>query len=276
MADNQINMINLNEIFQDVKTDQIGRLLNETKDSKTCMWYLICALDGMNDNELLKLAGCTIPQIKEARSDYLMKKYRGNDPMFAEVQDLKNEVKEIVSENKAVRSSIEAGLEQAIRDQITISNQLIKSKDEMIEVLKYQKVDLQRQNEQMKSKVIQLENQKKKNNPVGKYVEEPRVQNRKKETNMNDIITEKIQTEEVRTGLVKRMQRYFFAVPDTRKFIETYLNNESLSVDQKEYLLSCLESGMSMKEIENIFSEKLSVDQMKRLNAIVQNRRNKK
>ena len=276
MADNQINMINHNEIFQDVKTDQIGRLLNETKDSKTCMWYLICALDGMNDNELLKLAGCTIPQIKEARSDYLMKKYRGNDPMFAEVQDLKNEVKEIVSENKAVRSSIEAGLEQAIRDQITISNQLIKSKDEMIEVLKYQKVDLQRQNEQMKSKVIQLENQKKKNNPVGKYVEEPRVQNRKKETNMNDIITEKIQTEEVRTGLVKRMQRYFFAVPDTRKFIETYLNNESLSVDQKEYLLSCLESGMSMKEIENIFSEKLSVDQMKRLNAIVQNRRNKK
>ena len=100
MADNQINMINLNEIFQDVKTDQIGRLLNETKDSKTCMWYLICALDGMNDNELLKLAGCTIPQIKEARSNYLMKKYRGNDPMFAEVQDLKNEVKEIVSENK--------------------------------------------------------------------------------------------------------------------------------------------------------------------------------
>ena len=276
MADNQINMINLNEIFQDVKTDQIRQLLNETKDSKTCMWYLMCALDGMNDNELLKLAGCTIPQIKDARSDYLMKKYRGNDPMFAEVQDLKNEVKEIVSENKAVRSSIEAGLEQAIRDQITISNQLIKSKDEMIEVLKYQKVDLQRQNEQMKSKVIQLENQKKKNNPVGKYVEEPRVQNRKKETNMNDIITEKIQTEEVRTGLAKRMQRYFFAVPDTRKFIETYLNNESLSVDQKEYLLSCLESGMSMKEIENIFSEKLSVDQMKRLNAIVQNRRNKK
>ena len=262
-------MINLNEIFQDVKTDQIGRLLNETKDSKTCMWYLICALDGMNDNELLKLAGCTIPQIKEARSNYLMKKYRGNDPMFAEVQDLKNEVKEIVSENKKVRSSIEAELEHAIKN-------LIDSKDEMIKLLKYQKVDLQRQIEQMKSKVIQLENQKKETSSDEKTVEESRVENRKKETNMNDIITEKIQTEEARTGLAKRMQRYFFAVPDTRKFIETYLNNESLSVDQKEYLLSCLESGMSMKEIENIFSEKLSVDQMKRLNAIVQNRRNKK
>lgn len=41
-------MINLNEIFQDVKTDQIRQLLNETKDSKTCMWYLMCALDGIN------------------------------------------------------------------------------------------------------------------------------------------------------------------------------------------------------------------------------------
>lgn len=269
MADNQINMINLNEIFQDVKTDQIRQLLNETKDSKTCMWYLMCALDGMNDNELLKLAGCTIPQIKEARSEYLKKKYCGNNTMFAEVQNLKNEVKEIAYESKAVRSSIEAELEHAIKN-------LIDSKDEMIKLLKYQKVDLQRQIEQMKSKVIQLENQKKEKNPDEKPVEESRVQNRKKETNMNDIITEKIQTEEVRTGLAKRMQRYFFAVPDTRKFIETYLNNESLSVDQKEYLLSCLESGMSMKEIENIFSEKLSVDQMKRLNAIVQNRRKKK
>ena len=143
-------------------------------------------------------------------------------------------------------------------------------------LLKYQKVDLQRQIEQMKSKVIQLENQKKERSSDEKTVEESRVENRKKETNMNDIITEKIQTEEARTGLAKRMHRYFFAVPDTRKFIETYLNNENLSADQKEYLLSCLETGMSMKEIENIFSEKLSVDQMKRLNAIVQNRRNKK
>ena len=65
MADNQINMINLNEIFQDVKTDQIRQLLNETKDSKTCMWYRMCALDGMNDNELLQLAGYTIPQIMQ-------------------------------------------------------------------------------------------------------------------------------------------------------------------------------------------------------------------
>ena len=51
MGENKINTINLNDIFQDVKTDLIGNLLNETKDSKKCMWYLICALDGMGDQE---------------------------------------------------------------------------------------------------------------------------------------------------------------------------------------------------------------------------------
>ena len=34
MGESQVNMINLNEIFQDVKSDLIGQLLNESKDSK--------------------------------------------------------------------------------------------------------------------------------------------------------------------------------------------------------------------------------------------------
>ena len=68
MGENKINTINLNDIFQDVKTDLIGNLLNETKDSKKCMWYLICALDGMGDQEILELSGYTIPQIQDARN----------------------------------------------------------------------------------------------------------------------------------------------------------------------------------------------------------------
>ena len=62
MGENKINTINLNDIFQDVKTDLIGNLLNETKDSKKCMWYLICALERRGDQEILELSGYTIPQ----------------------------------------------------------------------------------------------------------------------------------------------------------------------------------------------------------------------
>lgn len=131
MGESKVSMINLNEIFQDVKSDLIGKLLNETKDSKTCMWYLMCALDGMPDKEILELAGFTIPQIQAARTEFLMKKYQGNSPVYSEVQKLKSQVKEIVQENRDVRSSIEKGLDKAIQEQIEKSNQLIEAKFHM-------------------------------------------------------------------------------------------------------------------------------------------------
>ena len=58
------------------------------------------------------------------------------------------------------------------------------------------------------------------------------------------------------------MKKYFFSTTDTRKFIEKYLNNDKLSDEQKEYLLECLESGMSVKEMDSFASEHLSVDQI--------------
>lgn len=108
MGENKINTINLNDIFQDVKTDLIGKLLNDTKDSKTCMWYLICALDGMSDQEILELSGYTIPQIQTARNEFLMKKYQGNREVYQEVLRIKSQVNDVVQENREVRSSIEA------------------------------------------------------------------------------------------------------------------------------------------------------------------------
>lgn len=69
------------------------------------------------------------------------------------------------------------------------------------------------------------------------------------------------------------MKKYFFSTTDTRKFIEKYLNNDKLSDEQKEYLLECLESGMSVKEMDSFASEHLSVDQMKRLSSLYRKRK---
>ena len=159
MGENKINTINLNDIFQDVKTDLIGNLLNETKDSKKCMWYLICALDGMGDQEILELSGYTIPQIQDARTKFLKQKYQAKTSLSNEIQMLKKQVMDVVKENRDVRSSVEAGLDKAIQEQIEKSNKLIEAKDEMITMINMQKVDLQRQNEELKVKVNELEKQ---------------------------------------------------------------------------------------------------------------------
>lgn len=95
MGESKVSMINLNEIFQDVKSDLIGKLLNETKDSKTCMWYLMCALDGMPDKEILELAGFTIPQIQAARTEFLMKNTRETVQYTVKSRNLKARLKRL-------------------------------------------------------------------------------------------------------------------------------------------------------------------------------------
>lgn len=284
MGENKINTINLNDIFQDVKTDLIGKLLNDTKDSKTCMWYLICALDGMSDQEILELSGYTIPQIQTARNEFLMKKYQGNREVYKEVLRIKSQVNDVVQENREVRSSIEAGLDKAIQEQIEKANRLIDAKDDMLDLLKIQLKELQGENEKLKAKVNHLENQQtERTTIVQQRMAENNVLSKSESTEKKtlqepaesdlEVVKTEIRSSEMKEGLGKRIRKYFFSNIDLKRFIEKYLNNENLTEEQKEYMIECLESGMSLKDMDKFFSENLSVEQMKRLNSIIKNRR---
>ena len=284
MGESKVNTLNLNDIFQDVKTDMIGKLLNDTKDSKKCLWYLICALDGMDENDIVELANHTIPQIQTARNEFLMKKYQGNREVYKEVLRIKSQVNDVVQENREVRSSIEAGLDKAIQEQIEKSNRLIDAKDDMVDLLKIQLKELQGENEKLKAKVNHLENQQSErttivqqrmteNNALSKSEStEKKTLQEPAESDFEMVKTE-IHSSEMKEGLGKRIRKYFFSNIDSKRFIEKYLNNENLTEEQKEYMIECLESGMSLKDMDKFFSEKLSVEQMKRLNSIIKNRR---
>lgn len=284
MGESKVNTINLNDIFQDVKTDMIGKLLNDTKDSKKCLWYLICALDGMNENDIVELANHTIPQIQTARNEFLMKKYQGNREVYKEVLRIKSQVNDVVQENREVRSSIEAGLDKAIQEQIEKANRLIDAKDDMLDLLKIQLKELQGENEKLKAKVNHLENQQSERTTiVQQRMTENNVLSKSESTEKKtlqepaesdlEVVKTEIRSSEMKEGLGKRIRKYFFSNIDSKRFIEKYLNNENLTEEQKEYMIECLESGMSLKDMDKFFSEKLSVEQMKRLNSIIKNRR---
>ena len=284
MGESKVNTLNLNDIFQDVKTDMIGKLLNDTKDSKKCLWYLICALDGMDENDIVELAERTIPQIQTARNEFLMKKYQGNREVYKEVLRIKSQVNDVVQENREVRSSIEAGLDKAIQEQIEKSNRLIDAKDDMVDLLKIQIKELQGENEKLKAKVNHLENQKtERTTIVQQRMTENNVLSKSESTEKKtlqepaesdlEVVKTEIRSSEMKEGLGKRIRKYFFSNLDSKRFIEKYLNNENLTEEQKEYMFECLESGMSLKDMDKFFSENLSVAQMKRLNSIIKNRR---
>lgn len=284
MGESKVNTLNLNDIFQDVKTDMIGKLLNDTKDSKKCLWYLICALDGMDENDIVELAERTIPQIQTARNEFLMKKYQGNREVYKEVLRIKSQVNDVVQENREVRSSIEAGLDKAIQEQIEKSNRLIDAKDDMVDLLKIQIKELQGENEKLKAKINHLENQQtERTTIVQQRMTENNVLSKSESTEKKtlqepaesdlEVVKTEIRSSEMKEGLGKRIRKYFFSNIDSKRFIEKYLNNENLTEEQKEYMIECLESGMSLKDMDKFFSEKLSVEQMKRLNSIIKNRR---
>ena len=69
---------------------------------------------------------------------------------------------------------------------------------------------------------------------------------------------------EPKQGL-KRMLAYKRKTTDTKKFIEEYIQNDRMNEEQKEYLLQCLEEGLTLKEIEAFASADLPVDIMRRL-----------
>ena len=83
---------------------------------------------GMGDQEILELSGYTIPQIQDARTKFLKQKYQAKTSLSNEIQMLKKQVMDVVKENRDVRSSVEAGLDKAIQEQIEKSNKLIEAK----------------------------------------------------------------------------------------------------------------------------------------------------
>ena len=74
----------------------------------------------------------------------LKEKYEASDELKNTVKLLKKQVADDLKESKAVRESIEVGLEQALKEQTEAQKELIASKDEMIALLRKQLVEAER------------------------------------------------------------------------------------------------------------------------------------
>lgn len=183
---------------------------------------------------------------------------------------------------KAVQYSRKAGLDKAIQEQIEKSNKLIEAKDEMITMINMQKVDLQRQNEELKAKVNELEKQSisvvaATSNPADRKDAEIQIEKKLSEEenieNKIEVRREEIQLEERKKSIGKRIRNYLFPSTDTKKFIGKYLENDKMTKEQKDYLLECLESGVGIKEMSEFAFENLTVEQMERLRKINEKRK---
>lgn len=254
---------------------EIMELLQQTADDLTRMWLVLCLVDGMDQDLVGKLAGINISKIQIERNEYLKEKYMKSDVLFRKVENLKKEVADELQESRTVRKSIEQGLEEALKQQMKAQEELIASKDDMIGILRRQVVDLERKQRKVTTEQSP-QNQKEQNETLQKgqsQVQEAvdsagtasRMERRSETMEGTMISGMELQWRPEPKQSIRRMLAYKRKTTDAKKFIEEFIQNDQMNEEQKEYLLQCLEEGLTVREIEMFASADLSVDIMRRL-----------
>lgn len=270
MKNSQIREFHM-KVARSVRADPgIADLLQQTKDDFTRMWLIVCLLDGMDKESMLELAGVNISEIQTARNEYLKKKYVQQDALYQTVGSLKKQVAEELKESREIRASIEQGLDEALKQQVKTQEELVASKDEMIAMLKKQNVELERRLYQMnqgKSHQSSGIPERIEKNVMKESGNESETSKKQRTAVSKDTIQEEteVQTIPQPKKSLKRFLAYTRENKDIKRFIQEFIKTDKMNDEQKEYLLQCLEEGLSVKEMEVFASADLPVEIMRRL-----------
>ena len=197
----------------------------------------------------------TIPKIRKERQDYLVSVYSDLDDVNQKVEKLKKEAQEVFAESRELKDAIMANLETALNKQSAAQEETIRTKDSMIELLK--------------ARVAQLEAELKEKGNVPNFGTDKVLERIPNETAQSKRTAQNNKSEQpIETGIFAEGRRVWLKrrrQTEVKHFIDSYIKNEKLSDEQKDFLLTCLEEGMPTSEVAEFASPNLSLDVMKRL-----------
>ena len=239
-------------------------ILEQTEDWIVREWIYICALEGMNEKQLKELQTASVRKIQKNRREFLQEKFSSADgTLQKEVEQLQLEVQQVAKDSRDVRRAIEEGLKDALEKQAAAQEEALRATKSLLNVKEQEVQDLKKKNESLICKIRQIEQESV----------------CPKETNEEKMETQTIEREESTGGYGKK-EKQEFSLPgflfrrkkesEIRKFIETYLQGTSFNEEQKEYLLQCLEEGMSVKAVEKFAIPGIDVSMMQRLKQLQQ------
>ena len=242
----------------------ILEILEQTEDWIVREWLYICAMEGMNETQLKTLQTASVRKIQKNRKDFLQEKFSSADgALQKEVEQLQLEVQQVAKDSRDVRSAIEEGLKDALEKQAAAQEEALRATKSLLAVKEQEVQDLKKKNDSLSCKIRQVEQESV----------------CPKETNEEKMETQTIEREESAGGYGKKGKQEF-SLPgflfrrkkesEIRKFIETYLQGTSFNEEQNEYLLQCLEEGMSVKAVEKFAIPGIDVSMMQRLKQLQQ------
>lgn len=206
------------------------KVLESVQEWTVREWLYVCALDGIDLKEFLGALGkskVTAEQIKKKRTEFLKKRLSGTETVtMQDLRNLKDEVKSACEESRKVRNAVTKMIKSnEAADIQSAAQEQIAEKEAII-------ADLKSKNSELEEKIRENKNK----------TEEPE----QKKRWWSSIF-------------------FFKRAGETQKFVEKYLQDDRFSLEQIEFLLECIESGMRIRDIEKFAIPGVSVEVMRRL-----------
>ena len=209
-------------------SDADMKVLESVQEWTVREWLYVCALDGINLKEFLGSFGkskVTAEQIKKKRTESLKKRLSGTETVT--MQDLRNLKDEVKSACEESRK---------VRNAVT---KMIQSNEA---------ADIQSAaQEQIAEKEAIIADLKSKNSELEEKIRENKTEEPEQKKRWWSSVF------------------FFKRSREPQKFVEKYLQDDRFSLEQIEFLLECIESGMRSRDIEKFAIPGVSVEVMRRL-----------
>lgn len=233
---------------------EVIEYVNSIEEGSVGEWIYLCALDGVPLTMLEKIGAAKfgdvykkVAFIRNERQKYLKRIY-GDSELGKGIEETFRQVRLMSEENRKLRGLVEEKLKRAeqLEEDVHESRKRayeleIKNRDEMLRERDSRIQELEEELENLKDEIRDTLPER-----------EGQEKTEKSEESCAD---------RKGCGWLWRI----FRNRDSKIFIETYLRDESYTGEQREYLLKCYESGISLKEISRFASPGMPVDIMERL-----------
>lgn len=267
-------------------TECIETLIKIT-DVNLIKWAYLAIIEGLSIktiNTVIK-GEEPIKSLKEARESFLKKKYSDVDLIRSEISGTLEHANNAITESEEMRKLFTENMEKMVNSSQQVFEEKLRLKDETIKQLQ---MKLEQQEVHTTVPIVGTatpisasSNLDNKEGVVSETTENSIPV--KNESDEKVLLTGKLQVEPTEKINIQKVQESkgqkktsmfsFFSTGKTsnlskEKFIANYLANEEFSMEQKEFLLDCLEHGIEPGEIEKFAIPSLDLAIMKRLSKV--------
>ncbi len=252
-------------------------VLGKAEDWKLREWLYICALDGFPAERLGEYAkgGTDVATLCRIREEFWRERCARTDDLRKDVESLGREVRQASLESKAAREAVEAGVGEAMKRKEREHAEALRAKESAILVLKSRVGELEGELGRLKGEkpepdvTVKEGEQEVRKEPAGQGKTES-------QTGQADRPAKKAREEPDGQGTpatwflravaarfqVRRRER------EAKRFIDRFVAGGDLTAEQLDYLLECLEEGVSVREMERFAAPGVPVGVMRRLNGL--------